>query len=41
VTHTCNPALGKLKQKDFKVKASLGYIVRSGLKEEAETGNIK
>jgi hypothetical protein len=34
VVHTCNPVLGKLKQEDHKFKASLGYIVRSSLKNK-------
>lgn len=35
------PIFRKLKKEDYESKASLGYVVRSQLKTEAETGGYR
>lgn len=37
VAHTCHPALGRLREEDHELKASLGYIVILCLKSSAQT----
>lgn len=32
--HTCDPALGKLRQEDYEFKPSLGNIIRPYLKKQ-------
>jgi hypothetical protein len=34
VVHSCNPRIRKLRQKDFKLETSLGYLVRLSLKKK-------
>lgn len=36
VTHTCNPTLGRERQKDQEVKVSMSYIARPCLKKRRE-----
>jgi hypothetical protein len=41
VAHSCNPILGRWRQKDLQFYASLGYIVKTYLKKQNKTKQKK